>query len=328
MEQRKFKPFGSVSSLTLGGGGIGNVWGETSREEAIETVNLAYNSGINHFDVAPMYGKGEAERVLGLALKDKNLENIKVTTKCRLGNPKDSEVYKILNNSLCRSLETMQLEKVDLFLLHSQLIEDDFRFFKFDETREVSGTTLSCYFNAVIPAFEKLKQEGKIKHWGIGLGQEEALIKAINSSTPPEAMQCAVNVLNSIGAIGYVSETNNPNKILKECQNKEIPILAIRAVQAGALTAAMDREPNSLGFDEEDFKDFEKALPFRKFANEINENPASLAHRYALSANKVGSVILGVKNRKELVECIEAEEKGLLDEDMISKLEKLFKNME
>ena len=77
----------------------------------------------------------------------------------------------------------MQLEKVDLFLLHSQLIEDDFRFFKYDETREASGTTLSCYFNAVIPAFEKLKQEGKISHWGIGLGQEEALIKAINSSS-------------------------------------------------------------------------------------------------------------------------------------------------
>ena len=75
MEQRIFKPFGTVSSLTLGGGGIGNVWGETSRAEAIETVNLAYNSGINHFDVAPMYGKGEAEKVLGLALKDKNLED-------------------------------------------------------------------------------------------------------------------------------------------------------------------------------------------------------------------------------------------------------------
>ena len=85
---------------------------------------------------------------------------------------------------------------------------------------------------------------------------------------------------------------------------------------------------NTLRAYKADFKDFEKALPFRKFADEINENPASLAHRYALSANKVGSVILGVKNRKELVECIEAEEKGLLDEDVISKLEKLFKNME
>ena len=327
MEQRIFEPFGTVSSLTLGGGGIGNVWGETSREEAIETVNLAYNSGINHFDVAPMYGKGEAERVLGLALKDKNLENIKVTTKCRLGNPKDSEVYEVLNNSLCRSLKTMHLEKVDLFLLHSQLIEDDFRFFKFDETRKSSGTTLSCYFNGN-SSFERLKQEGKISHWGIGLGQEEALIKAINSSSPPEAMQCAVNVLNSIGAIGYISETNNPNKILQECQNNEIPILAIRAVQAGALTSAMDREPNSSGLDEADFKDFEKALPFRKFADEINEDPASLAHRFALSTNKVGSVILGVKNRKELAECIEAEEKGLLDEEAMSKLKNLFKNTE
>ena len=99
-------------------------------------------------------------------------------------------------------------------------------------------------------------------------------------------------------------------------------------MQAGALTSSMDREPNRLGFDEADFKDFEKALPFRKFADEINENPASLAHRYALSTNKVGSVILGVKNRKELMECIEAEEKGFLDGDTISKLEKLFKNME
>jgi len=29
MEKRSFKPFGSISALTLGGGGIGNVWGET-----------------------------------------------------------------------------------------------------------------------------------------------------------------------------------------------------------------------------------------------------------------------------------------------------------
>lgn len=327
MEYRKFKPFKTISSLTLGGGGIGNVWGETSREEAIETVNLAYDSGITHFDVAPMYGKGEAERVLGEAFKDKNIENINITTKCQLGNPKDSEVYDILNNSLSRSLETMNLEKVNLFLLHSQLIEDNFKFFKYDETRKKSGTTLSCYFNAVIPAFEKLKKEGKIDHWGIGLGQEEALIKAINFSSPPNAMQCAVNILNSIGAIGYVSEKNDPNRILKECQSKNIPILAIRAVQAGALTNSMDRVPHISGFDIEDFKDFKKALPFRKFAEKMNESPSSLAHRYALSQDKVGSVILGVKNRKELIECIKAEEDGILDKETLVNLDKLFKNV-
>ena len=64
MKKRSFKPFGNISALTLGGGGLGQVWGETSREEAVATVILALENGINHFDVAPMYGNGEAESVI------------------------------------------------------------------------------------------------------------------------------------------------------------------------------------------------------------------------------------------------------------------------
>ena len=72
MEKREFKPFGTISALTLGGGGIGNVWGKTSREESVLSVNLALDLGINHLDVAPSYGKGEAEKVVGEALKGKD----------------------------------------------------------------------------------------------------------------------------------------------------------------------------------------------------------------------------------------------------------------
>ena len=168
MEQREFIPFGTVSALSLGGGGIGNVWGETTRTESVSAVNLAIESGINHLDVAPMYGKGEAERVVGEALKGKDHSVINLTTKCSLGTVPDSEVYTRLNSSLCRSLETMGVEKVNLFLLHSQLIEDDYQLPVLNEHRATNATTLSCYYNAVIPAFEALKKEGKIDHWGIG----------------------------------------------------------------------------------------------------------------------------------------------------------------
>ena len=77
MHLRSFKPFSEVSSLTLGGGGIGQVWGKTSAEEAIQTVQTALDYGINHFDVAPMYGKGEAERVIRRQI-DQGLEGIDV----------------------------------------------------------------------------------------------------------------------------------------------------------------------------------------------------------------------------------------------------------
>ena len=326
MEQREFKPFGTISALTLGGGGIGNVWGETTRSESVSAVNLAIESKINHLDVAPMYGKGEAERVVGEALKGKDPTAINLTTKCRLGTVPDAEVYTRLNNSLCRSLETMGVDKVNLFLLHSQLIEDDYQLPVLNEHRASNATTLSCYYSAVIPAFEMLKKEGKIDHWGIGLGQEEALIKAINHEYPPEAMQCAVNILNSIGAIGYISEKPDPNRVLQECQKRDIPILAIRAVQAGALTSSMDREPHPSGMDKADFNDFDRALPFRELAKDWNESPASLAHRYALSVEKVSTVILGIKNRKELQECIDAEEKGKLSSREMKTLQSLFVN--
>ena len=324
MENREFKPFGTVSALTLGGGGIGNIWGETTREESVLSVKLAINLGINHLDVAPSYGKGEAERVVGEALKGEDVSSINLTTKCRLGTLPDSDVYERLNNSLSRSLETMGVEKVNLFILHSQLIEDDYELPNLKEFKATNTTSLSSYYNAVIPAFEKLKKEGKIDHWGIGLGQEEALIKAINHEHPPDAMQCVVNILNSNGAIGYISKKPNPNLILEECQNKNIPILAIRAVQAGALTSSMDRKPNPSGLDKADFDDFDKALPFRELSERWGESPASLAHRYALSIEKVSSVILGIKNREELKECVFAEDKSKLNDDQINELKKLF----
>tara|TARA_B100000530_G_scaffold241893_1_gene157816 strand:+ start:1 stop:984 length:984 start_codon:yes stop_codon:yes gene_type:complete len=327
MNYRDFKPYAKVSSLTLGGGGIGQVWGETTSEEAIKTVHAALDHGINHFDVAPMYGKGEAERIIGQSLNGLDSDNLFFTTKCQLGTLPDSEVYDKLNDSLTKSLENMKLEKVNLFLLHSQLIEDNYKLFKFDEMRAKSATTLSCYFNSAIPAFERLVKEGKIDHWGIGgLGQEEAIIQALKHSQAPSAVQCVINPLNSAGAIGYVSEVFNPQAILSECHQLDIPILAIRAVQAGALTSSMDRSPHESGFDKSDFDDFKKAQPFRELANNWGESPARLAHRYALSAKGVSSVILGVKNRIELKECVEAETDGLLSRSEIQQIENCLIN--
>ena len=326
MNYRDFKPYSKISSLTLGGGGIGQVWGETTSEEAVKTVHAAIDHGINHFDVAPMYGKGEAERIIGKSLNGSDADDLFFTTKCQLGTLPDTEVYDKLNDSLTRSLDNMKLEKVNLFLLHSQLIEDHYKLYKFDEMRAKSATTLSCFFNAAIPAFERLQKEGKIDHWGIGgLGQEEAIIQALNHSQAPSAVQCVINPLNSAGAIGYVSEAFNPLAILSECQQLDIPILAIRAVQAGALTSSMDRSPHESGFDKSDFDDFDKAEPFRDLAIEWGESPASLAHRYALSIKGVASVILGVKNRTELKECVEAEAKDLLSDSEIQQIENCLK---
>ncbi len=46
MHQRPFGELGAASALTLGGGGIGQVWGPTTRQECVATVREAVDSGM------------------------------------------------------------------------------------------------------------------------------------------------------------------------------------------------------------------------------------------------------------------------------------------
>ncbi len=57
MEMRQLGNLWPVSALTLGGGGLGLVWGNSTREEAVATVRDAVDAGINFLDLAPLYGQ-------------------------------------------------------------------------------------------------------------------------------------------------------------------------------------------------------------------------------------------------------------------------------
>jgi aryl-alcohol dehydrogenase-like predicted oxidoreductase len=55
MNLTRLGPLDGVSRLTLGGGGLGRIWGETSIDEAVATVHAAVAGGITLIDTAPMY---------------------------------------------------------------------------------------------------------------------------------------------------------------------------------------------------------------------------------------------------------------------------------
>jgi aryl-alcohol dehydrogenase-like predicted oxidoreductase len=94
--------------------------------------------------------------------------------------------------------------------------------------------------------------------------------------------------------------------------------MGVRAVQAGALTGAFDRDvPDG----SRDRADFDRAAGFRRLAAALGRSPAYLAHRYALSIPSVGTVVLGVKNRAELAECVEAAEDGPLDPELMAEID-------
>src|SRR3984885_291510 len=117
MKTQKFGPLGDVSVLTLGGGGLGQLWGPTTREECVSTVKAAVDAGITLLDLAPRYGDGKAEQVVGEAFGGRLPSGIRVTTKCNLGNAPAESIESLLRQSIETSLQRLRLPQLDMFFL-------------------------------------------------------------------------------------------------------------------------------------------------------------------------------------------------------------------
>ncbi len=317
MQMRELGSLGPVSALTLGGGGIGQVWGATTRAEALACVRLAVDSGITLLDLAPGYGRGEAEAVVGEAFGGRLPDGVRVTTKCQLGSPPAEEIAATIRRRLERSLAGLRLQRVDVLLLHSNIIPDDYAY-PDPELQDRFATRWSLYREHVIPTFAALQSEGLIGAWGItGVGLPATIRRALASEPRPAVVQCVANCLDSAGAMRRYPEPAEPRTIIAAAANAGVGVMGIRAVQAGALTDGFDRATAP----REELADYERASGFRSLAKRWGTTPARLAHRYALSMAGVDTVVLGVKNRTELTECLAAEADGPLAADQLAAID-------
>lgn len=319
MRKHSFGALGEVSRLTLGGGGIGQAWGPTRREEAIATIRAAVDAGIDLLDTAPLYRN--CEQIVAETFGGRLPKGLRITTKCGLGSPLPEQVERALTHSLDGSLAAMKVDHVDIFFLHSNICADDYVYANRPDLQNSFATRWSIYVDDVIPAMEKLKAAGKALNWGItGSGVPDAIIRALRHAKRPGFVQAVTNLLDSAGSLRRYAEPARPREIIATAGECGVDVLGIRAVQAGALTSQVDRE---LSPNNPDRKDYERAAPFRALCKELGEDPAILAHRYALSMPGVATVILGVKNREELKQCVDAEAAGPLEPALVARIDAL-----
>ena len=307
METRDFGRLGRISALTLGGGGIAGVWGSTDRAEAVATVHAALDAGITMLDLAPAYGADfESERAAGEALRTRPAPDLLITSKVQLPDDQVDDVPGRIRSSLHHSLGLLGREHLDLFLLHTHLGARDGSAVPADVVR------WNVYRDEVVAEFERLRTEGLIRDWGItAVGRPDSVIAAFGETPRPAAAQVVVNALDSNGDLWTFDPSVQPanDRIRRAANDNDVAVIGIRAVAAGSLTGALDRD---LDPRHPAAADFARAEPFRELAAEFGESTAALAHRYALSVPGVATVVLGVKNRAELAECVAAEARGPL----------------
>ncbi|HVH78503.1 MAG TPA: aldo/keto reductase, partial [Stellaceae bacterium] len=287
-------------------------------DECVATVHDAVAAGINLLDLAPRYGDGKAEEVVGEAFGGRLPDGVRVTSKCNLGEPVAYQIEGILRRSIEDSLERLKLSRLDLFFLHSNVVPDASHIARRPDAA-ARMTLYTTFAHHVRPVFEKLVEEGLIGAWGLtGIGYPDTIIKLLGERPAPAAVQCIANLLDSPGGLKFFDGPARPREVMAAARANQVGVMGIRAVQAGALTAAIDRP---LPADHPEAQDYNRAAGFRRLAGELGEDPAVLAHRYALSL-PIDTLVLGVKNRQELAACVAAAEAGPLSAEEMQRIDR------
>lgn len=141
-----------VSALGFGASSLGGgVFRAVEEPEAIRTVHIALDLGINIIDVSPFYGYTRAETVLGKALKGISRDKYYLTTKVgRYGDAEFDFSAKRVTASIDESLARMGVEYVDIIQSHDNEYGD-----------------LDQVVDETIPALRKLQQRGKARFVGV-----------------------------------------------------------------------------------------------------------------------------------------------------------------
>jgi L-galactose dehydrogenase/L-glyceraldehyde 3-phosphate reductase len=179
-----------VSVIGLGGGGIGQVWGPTTDDECVRVVRQAVDRGVTMIDVAPSYGRGKAEEMVGRAGPEVRRQ-VTLATKVRVGPDERAAIGPTLRASLEASLRRLNTDAVDLLQLHNRIRQErqpaDPGSLGIDQVLGPGGA---------LETMQALQREGKTRFLGItGYGDYDGVAAVIESGAF-DTVQAHLSLLN------------------------------------------------------------------------------------------------------------------------------------
>ena len=292
-------------------------------EASAKLLSLAWESGINLFDTAEVYGLGTAEEILGAALKRLQLprETFLISTKVFFGTIRPSLPNtqglsrKHVIEACHAALRRLNLEYLDLYLCHRP-----------DPETPISET---------VRAMSDLIRQGKVLYWGTSQWSSDQIREAFwyaqdTGEIPPILEQPEYNLLARNRVEGSLAEL---------CAETGLGLAVWSPLRSGLLTGKYDKQGCPDGILERPGYDWLRANVFldrpeetmhiiRRFsivAKEAGTTPSQLALAWVLRQSYISTAITGASKPQQLKENLGALTLLPLEKDLEKKLEELLK---
>lgn len=299
MEYRRLGRSGlKVPVLCFGAGTFGagdeffKAWGETTEEDARKIVDICMEAGVNFFDTADIYSRGESETMLGRAIRHLKREDVLLSTKAtfRVGaGPNDvgSSRYHLMQ-SVEGSLKRLGTDYIDVYHLHA-----------FDGSTPVEET---------LNTLDKMVREGKVRYIAASNFSGWQLMKSLSVS-------------ERYGWARYVGHQVYYSLVGRDYEWELMPLAVDQGVGAlvwsplgwGRLTGKLRRgapKPETSRLNNKTVNDAGPQVPeeylfqvveaIEEVAKETGKTVAQVALNWLLGRPTVSTIIIGARNEEQL----------------------------
>jgi Predicted oxidoreductases (related to aryl-alcohol dehydrogenases) len=307
MEIRKSK-IQFPQQLGLGGVAAGNAWHINTNKQIGQTLQAAWDAGVRYFDTSPFYGFGLSERRFGHFLFEKDRSEYMLSTK--IGRvfeadpgfkPDPDGLWKGQLNfkyrydytadgvrrSIEDSLQRLGLSSIDIVFVHDLSPDNGDLGERWTEQFDVA-------VKGAFPALSKMREEGIIKGWGLGVNRPEPILKALEQADP-DVMLVAIQY--TLFEHAYALET-----VFPAMQQKGVNAVIGGPLNAG-FAAGLDRWNYGPGMPEEMVR---KRNRIQAIADRHTVSLLTLALRFAAQHPVVGAVIPGASRPTQVQENVQA----------------------
>ncbi|WP_444890227.1 aldo/keto reductase [Microbulbifer sp. DLAB2-AA] len=307
------------SKLGFGTAPLGNMFREIPDAEALATVQAAWNSGIRYFDNAPFYGAGLAEIRMGEALSSFPREDYVISTKVgrlildevedvasrdiqdkreifKHGRPNkvvNDYSYDATMRSIEGSLKRLKTDRIEIAWVHD--VAQDFYG---DEWLGIFESARKGAFRAL----DKLRDEGVIQAWGLGVNRVEPIEILLDLEEPrPDGFLLA-------GRYSLLDHSRALQRVIPQIIERDLGIVAGGPYSSGALVGGPNFEyaPASDSI-------LQKVSKFKAIGDKYGVSTKAIGLQFVLANPAIAAVIPGASKPSRIKEDVEAMETNIPD---------------
>jgi len=305
-----------VSILGFGCGAVGGLMVRGAPADQERAVARALDTGVNYFDTAAQYGDGASEKNLGRILNTLKPRDIVVGTKVRV--PGEGSIATAIEASLEASLRRLGREQIDILHLHNPI-----------RASGAGALTPAQVLGEVVPAFENLRRQGKLRFLGMTATGETPALHEVIASRAFDSAQVTYNMLNPSAAIGLPAgyPAQDHGKLFELTQATGTGVVGIRVLAGGALSGSSERHPiasapprpiGSAGSYDEDLRNAQRLAPLVKkgYAASL----AEAATRFCITHPALSTILVGLATPQQFEDALAAVNKGPLPQAALDEL--------